>query len=197
MAISYKNSYSSFQEERKVAKRERYKGQMDLMEWLIRQNEYSKISLNGYQVNKELKAGEIYEVDFGINVNKEFSHRHYALVLTNSNENNPLVFVCPLKSNVRGAHPNSDINLGYIKELESDHETLAIINQVRAIDKYRIFKKPIINKKFNLEEKGYALNDSYDELLEENEIIYRLEQDKFDLVMSKVIDYLKYGWITL
>ncbi len=192
----YRNAYMSFyKEERKLTKNERYKGQMDMMEWLIRQNEYSKYALNGYRVNQVLRAGEIYEVDFGINVNKEFSHRHFALVLTDSNENNPLVFVCPLKTNVRGAHPSSDLNLGIIKDIDNGHETLAIINQVRAIDKYRIFRKPIIGKKYDLEENGYAMNDCYDEQINEKDIIYRLEDDKFDLVLQAVVDYLRYGYI--
>ena len=143
--IETKETTYLLNEERKNSGFERKKGQFDVIGWLIRQNEYAKYA----EKNKLLmtvRAGEIYEVDFGINVNAEFSYRHYALVLADSFESNPLALVCPLKSNTKGPHPMSDINLGFIDALDSDHESLAVINQIRTIDKLRIFKKPLINR---------------------------------------------------
>ena len=135
-------------------------------------------------------------VDFGINVNAEFSYRHYALVITDSPEWNPLVLVCPLKSNIRGGHPASDINLGYIRDLDSDHESLAVINQVRTIDKFRIFKKPAINRKI---ENVNRLNDVESEeesyFLQEDIKPYRLEESKFLKVQNAVLNYIEYGYI--
>ncbi len=172
---------------------ERRKGQFDVIGWLIRQNEYAKYAEKG-NLSFNVKAGEIYEVDFGINVNAEFSYRHYALVLADSNENNPLVLVCPLKSNYRGAHPSSDINLGIIKALDSNHESLAVINQIRTIDKLRIFKKPIIKR--NLRDRN-VLNDS---VRKDNktdfEQVYRLEHTKFQKVIWKTLDFIEYGYFT-
>ncbi len=54
--------------------------------------------------------------------------------------------VCPLKSNRYGANPNSDINLGYIDGIVTDRETLAVINQIRSLDKMRLYSNPIINE---------------------------------------------------
>ena len=70
--------------------------------------------------------------------------RHYGLVLKDSSIYDPLVLVCPLKTNKRGAHPASDIDLGYVEGLKSDHQTLAVINQTRTLDKLRIFSKQAI-----------------------------------------------------
>ena len=156
---------------------EREKGQFDVIGWLIRQNEYAKYASKNRD-SFEVRAGEIYEVDFGINVNAEFSYRHYALVLVNSYKNNPLVLVCPLKSNNKGANPASDLNLGIIKDLDSDHESLAVINQIRTIDKLRIYRKPIINAKD-----------------EKHQQYYRLEKNKFEKVIWKALDYIEYGYI--
>ena len=170
---------------------ERKKGQFDIIGWLIRQNEYAKYA-ERYNTSMRLNAGEIYEVDFGINVNAEFSYRHYALVLADSLETNPLVLVCPLKSNNKGAHPSSDINLGYIDCLDSDHESLAVINQIRTIDKLRIFKKPIIKNKNRLCDSNVRYFDDY---CEEKQITYRLEEYKFNLVQTAIKNYLEYGSI--
>lgn len=165
--------------------RERKKGQFDIIGWLIRQNEYAKYSERN-RTSFSVKAGEIYEVDFGINVNAEFSYRHYALVLADSNEQNPLVLVCPLKSNNKGAHPASDLNLGIIHALDSDHESLAVINQIRTIDKLRIYRRPIIRK----------TNAPNEKITLENEEIYRLERNKFQKVLWKTMDYIEYGYFT-
>ena len=164
---------------------ERKKGQFDIIGWLIRQNEYAKYSERN-RTSFSVEAGEIYEVDFGINVNAEFSYRHYALVLADSNEQNPLVLVCPLKSNNKGAHPASDLNLGIINALDSNHESLAVINQIRTIDKLRIYRRPIIRK----------TNAPNEKITLENEEIYRLERNKFQKVLWKTMDYIEYGYFT-
>ena len=174
---------------------ERKQAHFDIIGWLLRQNEYAKCA-ERFRLSYELKAGEIYEVDFGINVNAEFSYRHYALVLVDSSEANPLVMICPLKSNTKGPHPQSDINLGIIECLDTEHESLAVINQIRTIDKFRIFKRPgiIRDKEFT-----FKLNDverdCYDEMIDDTIIPNRLEQDKFELVLDGVINYLKYGMV--
>ena len=182
-------------EKKKQITQERKQGHYDIIGWLIRQNEYAKCA-ERFHLSYYLHAGEIYEVDFGINVNAEFSYRHYALVITDSPEWNPLVLVCPLKSNIRGGHPASDINLGYIRDLDSDHESLAVINQVRTIDKFRIFKKPAINRKI---ENVNRLNDVESEeesyFLQEDIKPYRLEESKFLKVQNAVLNYIEYGYI--
>ena len=178
---------------RKQMVADRKQAHFDIIGWLLRQNEYAKCS-EKYRLAYELKAGEIYEVDFGINVNAEFSYRHYGLVLVDSPESNPLVLMCPLKSNTKGPHPSSDINLGIIESLDTEHESLAVINQIRSIDKFRIFKRPGIGKK---EEFFAKLNDVESDvsnnLIEENITPNRLEPEQYKLVLSGLLNYLKYG----
>ena len=172
---------------------ERKQAHFDIIGWLLRQNEYAKCS-ERYRLAYELKAGEIYEVDFGINVNAEFSYRHYGLVLVDSPESNPLVLMCPLKSNTKGAHPTSDINLGIIESLDADHESLAVVNQIRSIDKFRIFKRPGIGKKEEFQNKlNDVETDSYNSMIDETITPNRLEPEQYKLVLSGVLNYLKYG----
>ncbi|MCH5171633.1 MAG: type II toxin-antitoxin system PemK/MazF family toxin [Erysipelotrichales bacterium] len=133
------------------------------LEWVKRQLEYITYQ-ERYTPSLDLKVGEIYEFDFGVNVNCEFSNRHYGVVIANSYENNPLVIVCPLKSNRNGANPCSDINLGYIEGLVTDRETLAIVNQIRSLDKMRLYINPIINEK-SIDTRTIRLSDKQIQLL--------------------------------
>ena len=115
------------------------------LEWVKRQLEYISYA-ETYSPNLELKTGDIYEFDWGVNVNCEFSNRHYGVVVVDSHANNPLVVVCPLKTNRHGANPNSDVNLGIINGIVTDRETIAVVNQIRALDKMRLYLRPIINE---------------------------------------------------
>ncbi len=114
------------------------------LEWVKRQLEYITYQ-EDYSPNLEMRVGDIYEFNWGVNVNCEFSNRHYGVVLVDSKANNPLVVVCPLKSNRHGANPASDVNLGNISGIVTEHETLAVLNQIRSLDKLRIYVRPIIN----------------------------------------------------
>lgn len=114
------------------------------LDWIKRQLEYASFATE-YKLRFPVKKGEIYEFDWGINVNAEFSNRHYGLVLKDSSEYDPLVLVVPLKTNKRGPHPMSDIDLGVIDCLQSEARTLAVINQARSLDKMRIFSRNAIS----------------------------------------------------
>lgn len=119
-------------------------GMREQLEWIKRQLEYS-VFCEKYRTRYDCKKGEIYEIDWGVNVNAEFSLRHYGVVLADSGPFNPLVVVCPLKSNHQGAHPRSDYSLGFIPELNNAVPTLAVVNQIRTVDKLRIFTKNAIS----------------------------------------------------
>ncbi len=128
------------------------------LEWIKRQLEYAQFSQE-HRLKMEVHRGEIYEFDWGVNVNAELSNRHYGLVLKDSSQYDPIVLVCPLKSNKRGAHPASDIDLGMIEGLGTTHGTLAVINQVRAMDKLRIFSKNAIGDENTFEDKRVVLSE--------------------------------------
>lgn len=174
---------------------ERRKGQSDIVEWLLRQNEYLRAQQKN-DIAFEVKAGEIYEVDFGINVNAEFSYRHYAIVMNDSAANNPLVTVVPIKTKKKSPHPESDVDLGLIKALNSEKESIAVINQITTVDKFRIFKKPIIGTLYEEEEREEYLSDSGGNSEKEYRI-YRLEPSKYNEVRQAVINFFIYGRVRI
>lgn len=164
----------------------RSQGQREQLEWIKHQLEYSSFS-EKYKLRTELKKGEIYEIDWGLNVNAEFSSRHYGVVLADSGVCNPLVFVCPLKTNHYGAHPRSDLDLGIIEDLKSTKPTLAIVNQIRSIDKLRIFTKRVIG---NI---GSVCDSDSTENIENENFIPRLEISKVDLIISMYMTMIMTG----
>ena len=151
------------------------------LEWIKRQLEYADFS-EQFSLRYNLKRGEIYEFDWGVNVNAEFSDRHFGVVLVDSDESNPLVTVCPLKSNHKGINPKSDVDLGYIPELGTANRTIAVVNQVRTIDKLRMYMIRAIGSRH-----GEQLADSYDDT---NRTIIRLTNDKLDSVLIGYKNYL-------
>ena len=164
----------------------RNQGSREQLEWIKRQLEYASFA-ERYKLRYDLKKGEIYEIDWGLNVNAEFSSRHYGVVLSDSGPFNPLVTICPLKTKHKDAHPRSDIDLGIIGELDSDKSTLAVINQIRTIDKLRIFTKRAIGKfgevKTTMNEENNYCDDS----------IPRLESEKVDKIVNAYITMMILG----
>lgn len=172
-----KNDYSSISGKVLI----RQDGMRTQLEWIKRQLEYASFS-EKYLLRYDLKRGEIYEFDWGLNVNAEFSNRHFGVVLADSDIFNPLVTVCPLKSKHGEANPKSDIDLGIIEELGTYNSTVAVINQVRTMDKLRLYLKRAIGMK-NVEGLSDANND-------EKYTIMRLETDKLNKVTEAYIRYI-------
>ena len=75
----------------------KFQGIREELERMKHQLEYASFS-ERYKLRYDLKKGEIFEIDWGLNVNAEFSERHYGVVLVDSGPYNPLVLVCPLKT---------------------------------------------------------------------------------------------------
>ena len=158
----------------------RNNGMREQLDWIRRQLEYFSFS-EKYLLRYDLKQGEIYEFDWGLNVNAEFSNRHYGVVMVDSDSRNPLVTICPLKTNHGSMCPKSDVDLGVIECLNTNKSTLAVVNQVRTIDKLRLYTRSIIGGKSDM------LSDSFSQ---DEYTIMRLEKNKFEMVQKAYFDYL-------
>ena len=166
----YKSDFQNF----------RAQGLREELEWIKRQLEYAYFS-ERFKLRYDLKRGEIYEIDWGLNVNAEFSSRHYGVVLADSNPFNPLVLVCPLKTKHQEAHPRSDIDLGYVDGLNTTNDTLAVANQIRTVDKLRIFTKNAIGLNVHRDN-----DDSTGNTFVVNSVP-RLNDDKVQLIINHYI----------
>lgn len=116
----------------------------DQLDWARRQLFYASHGAK-YQLRYQLKRGEVYEFDYGINVHAELSNRHYGVVLVDSYETNDIVVVCPLKTKRKGPNSVSDVSIGRIPVIHTEVDSIAIINQIKGLDKMRMYIEPIIN----------------------------------------------------
>ena len=158
------------------------------IDWIRKMIEYIELSAT-YELRYILKMGEIYEIDFGVNVNSEFSNRHYGVVLVDSGPLNPLVLVCPLKTNHTGGHYRSDVVLGVVKDLSETAQTIAVINQIRSVDKFRILRKNQIGLKrfpINIYEEEKEIQESQPE-------IKRLSETQLSIVRNAYLNFIKYN----
>ena len=131
-----------------------------------------------------VKAGDVYLARFPMEFGSELHGDHFVAVLLDSNTLNPLITVVPLKSEkAKELNPASDIRLGIIRGINSGHRTVAVINQIRAIDKRRLISEKAIN----------ALHAQFDNNLIKDygevcvEIIrkYRLTREQLNLLRVK------------
>ena len=164
----------------------RAQGLREELEWMKRQLEYAYFS-ERFKLRYDLKRGEIYEIDWGLNVNAEFSSRHYGVVLADSNPYNPLVLVCPLKTKHQDAHPRSDIDLGFVPGLNTTNDTLAVANQIRTVDKLRIFTRNAIGLNVHRD------NDDTNGKTFVVESVPRLNDDKVQLIINHYINMIVNG----
>ena len=163
-------------------------GKTNQLDWLRKMVEYIRLSAT-YELRYLLKRGEIYEIDFGVNINSEFSNRHYGVVLVDSGPKNPLVLVCPLKTNHTGGHKRSDVVLGIVEDLSENAETIAVVNQVRAIDKFRILRKNQIGLKrlpISIYEEEENIEESYPQ-------VKRLTEKQFLSVRNAYLNFIEYN----
>ena len=164
----------------------RAQGLREELDWIKRQLEYACFA-ERFKLRYDLKKGEIYEIDWGLNVNAEFSSRHYGVVLVDSNPYNPLVLVCPLKTKHQDAHPRSDVDLGFVEGLNTTNDTLAVVNQIRTVDKLRIFTRNAI---------GLNIHRDTDDSVGNTYILNsvpRLNDDKLQLIINHYINLIVNG----
>jgi len=148
------------------------KGRREELDWIRRQLEYSELA-EKYKLRYDLKRGEVYQVDWGINVNSEFSNIHYGVVMVDSSEYNPLVIMCPLKNMDGNSRRLFDLDLGLMSEFSFTKHTFAVVHQIRCIDKFRLRKIGVSE----LLKGPNCMSDS-----ENSDNVYRLNDEKIDLI---------------
>lgn len=88
------------------------------------------------------RRGDIYLVDFGVNVGSEENYEHFAVVVENNNpRSRDTVVVVPLSSYKGGALSSGEVYLGHIIPPQAGKEakaSVAQVSQIRAISKRRI-----------------------------------------------------------
>ena len=103
----------------------------------------------------------------------------------------------PLHSAKEGKelNPASEIFIGQIPGITNGKDAVAMINQIRAIDKRRLFDREEISN-FNQYAKNKDIKD-YDEITAQHKFIYRLTDEQFEKIHIAVQQFLYNGFISI
>ena len=141
-----------------------------------------------------VKAGDVYLARFPLEFGAELHGDHFVAVLLDSPAVNPLITVVPLKSEkAKELNPASDIRLGVITGINSGHKTVAVINQLKGIDKRRLLSEEAINGLHSQFSKN--LIKDYDEVCAETINRYRLTSEQFKLLKKTALGYIANNYI--
>ena len=147
-----------------------------------------------FETRLAIKKGDVFLARFGFECGNELSGNHYVVALLDSNPISQVVTVVPLKSaKGKPLNPASDILIGEIKKLGNSKEAIAVINQIRTIDKRRLFDAQTIahlSSYMNSE-----LIGEYSEITVQSKRIYRLTDEQFKKIHKAAEEYVYNGYI--
>ena len=148
-----------------------------------------------YETQFEINKGDVFLMDFELSVGNELSGRHFVVALSNSNVGNQLVTIVPLHSGKQDKvmNPASELLLGVIPGILNGKNSVAIINQIKTVDKRRIFDKKEINDFLYLNRDGSKkvsgkMNVQY-------KVVYRLSDKQFKKLRNAVHQFVFNGYI--
>ena len=147
-----------------------------------------------FETRLAIKKGDVFLARFGFECGNELSGNHYVVALLDSNPISQVVTVVPLKSaKGRALNPASDIMIGEIEKLGNSKEAIAVINQIRTIDKRRLFDAQVIAhlSKYMSDE----MIGEYSELTVQIKRIYRLTNEQFKKIHKAAEEYVYNGYI--
>lgn len=147
-----------------------------------------------FETRIQIKKGDVFLARFEFECGNELNGNHYVVALLDSGPLNPVVTVVPLKSaKGRELNPASDVLLGNIEGFKNSKDSIAIINQIRTIDKRRLFDANTIlelNKYLSSEMIG-----EYSEFTCQSKKLYRLTNEQYNKIHKAAEQYVFNGYI--
>ena len=147
-----------------------------------------------FETRLAIKKGDVFLARFGFECGNELNGNHYVVALLDSSPINQVVTVVPLKSaKGKALNPASDVMVGKIERLNNTKDAIAVVNQIRTIDKRRLFDAQTIARLsayMNSEMLG-----EYSELTIQTKHIYRLTDEQFKKIHKAAEEYVYNGYI--
>ena len=147
-----------------------------------------------FETRLAIKKGDVFLARFGFECGNELNGNHYVVALLDSSPINQVVTVVPLKS-AKGKvlNPASDVMVGKIEKLNNSKDAIAVINQIRTIDKRRLFDAQSIARLSNYF--SSEMLGEYSELTIQTKKIYRLTDEQFYKIHKAAEEYVYNGYI--
>ena len=147
-----------------------------------------------FETRLAIKKGDVFLARFGFECGNELNGNHYMVALLDSSPINQVVTVVPLKSaKGKALNPASDVMVGKIEKLNNSKDAIAVINQIRTIDKRRLFDAQSIARLSNYF--SSEMLGEYSELTIQTKKIYRLTDEQFNKIHKAAEEYVYNGYI--
>ena len=148
-----------------------------------------------FETRFEIHRGDSFIVDFEFECGNELNGTHFVVALLDSSPLSQLVTIVPLHSAKmdRELNPASEVYIGEIPGVNNGKRAVAIINQIRTIDKRRLFGKEEIEH-FNQYSQSEHFVD-YGLITAQHKFIHRLTDEQFDKIHRAVLQYVFNGYI--
>lgn len=140
-----------------------------------------------------LTHGDVFMVDLNFECGNELRGPHFVVVTNDSKENDPIVTVIPLKSYKGILNPRSDVLLGKVEGTTTGNQSIALINQIKGIDKSRMIEHVSEQTLKKLWEDEKIAED--DEIEIKVKTIYRLTEEQFNILLKALIEFFRFGYI--
>ena len=140
-----------------------------------------------------LTHGDVFMVDLNFECGNELRGPHFVVVVSDSKENDPIVTVVPLKSYKGVLNPRSDVLLGKVEGTTTGNQSIALINQIKGIDKSRMIEhvsEQTLKKLWEDEKIAES-----DEIEIRVKTIYRLTEEQFNILLKALIEFFRFGYI--
>ena len=151
---------------------------------------------NEYQLLVEIKKGDVFNVQFLATCGSELHGDHFVVALADSKPNNPLVMVVPLTSYKPDVelNPASDLYLGFIAGIMNGKRSVAVINQIQAMDKSRLLNPESLTRIDAIFEGNKKHNEDVAMLQYKNS--YRLTKEQLRKLQRNIVSFFFTGFVT-
>ena len=148
---------------------------------------------SNFTTKVEIDRAEVFKVRFEQAFGSELRGYHYVVAMQSSKENNQTITIVPLSSvkEAKEYNSKSTIYIGEIPGVTNEKQSVALVNQIRAIDKMRLIGDKALSK--FVDDVCENLEDYKGEILIQSKEIYRLTKEQYDKILHAVNNYLFIG----
>ena len=146
-----------------------------------------------FQTRIAITHGDVFMVDLNYECGNELSGPHFVVATNDSKALDPIVTVVPLKSYKGVLNPRSDVLLGIVEGTTTGNQSIALINQIKGIDKSRMIEHVSDKTLKKILADGKIAED--DEIEIRVKTVYRLTDRQFNILKKALNDFINFGYI--
>ena len=141
----------------------------------------------------DIRRCDVFKIRFDQGFGSELRGYHFVVAMQSSREINQTVTVIPLSSvkEAKQYNSKSTINIGVIEGIPGNKETVALINQLRTIDKIRLVGDKALDN--FVEQYCEQIEKINGEFYIQNKEIYRLSDEQYQKILHAINNYLFTG----